>query len=143
MANLALIMKFNKALLQKEFSFKTSRSGGKGGQNVNKVETKVELLWDVNATTVFSEDELAKIKMKLANRINSEGIFSVTAEEDRSQLRNKEIAIKKALYLIENSLVVEKARKKSKPTFASVQKRLESKRKQALKKINRNSGFDF
>lgn len=143
MANLALIMKFNKALLQKEFSFKTSRSGGKGGQNVNKVETKVELLWNVNATTVFSEDELAKIKTKLANRINSEGIFAVTAEEDRSQLRNKEIAIKKALYLIENSLVVEKVRKKSKPSFASVQKRLESKRKQALKKINRNSGFDF
>ncbi|HTN19587.1 MAG TPA: alternative ribosome rescue aminoacyl-tRNA hydrolase ArfB [Pelobium sp.] len=136
-------MKFNKALLQKEFSFKTSRSGGKGGQNVNKVETKVELLWNVNATTVFSEDELAKIKTKLANRINSEGIFAVTAEEDRSQLRNKEIAIKKALYLIENSLVVEKVRKKSKPSFASVQKRLESKRKQALKKINRNSGFDF
>jgi ribosome-associated protein len=97
MANLALIMKFNKALLQKEFSFKTSRSGGKGGQNVNKVETKVELLWDVNATTVFAEGELAKIKAKLANRINNEGVLSVTVEEDRSQLRNKEIAIKKAL----------------------------------------------
>src|SRR5690606_29707168 len=99
MANLAFIMKFNKELLQKEFSFKTSRSGGKGGQNVNKVETKVELLWEVNATAVFSEENIAKIKSKLSNRINNDGVFSVTAEEDRSQLRNKEIAIKKAFYL--------------------------------------------
>lgn len=143
MANLALIMKFNKELLQKEFSFKTSRSGGKGGQNVNKVETKVELLWDVNATGVFSEESLSRIKIKLANRINSDEVFSVTAENDRSQLRNKETAVKKALYLIENSLIVEKTRKKSKPSFASVQKRLDSKRKQALKKINRSKGLGF
>ncbi|HET8830238.1 MAG TPA: peptide chain release factor-like protein, partial [Pelobium sp.] len=101
-------MKFNKELLQKEFGFKTSRSGGKGGQNVNKVETKVELLWDVNATDVFSEESLSRIKTKLANRINNDGFFSVTAENDRSQLRNKETAVKKAIYLIENSLMVEK-----------------------------------
>ncbi len=143
MANLALIMKFNKELLQKEFSFKTSRSGGKGGQNVNKVETKVELLWNVEATAVFSEEDLSRLKRNLANRINNDGVFSVTAEEDRSQLRNKETAIKKAFYLIENSLIIAKARKKSKPSYASVQKRLDSKRKQALKKINRSKGLDF
>lgn len=142
MANLALIMKFNKELLQKEFSFKTARSGGKGGQNVNKVETKVELLWDINATAVFSEGELTRLRSKLANRINNNQVFSVTTEEDRSQLRNKEVAIKKAMHLIENSLIVEKPRKKSKPSYASVQKRLDSKRKQALKKINRNSRYD-
>jgi len=136
-------MKFNNELLQKEFSFRTSRSGGKGGQNVNKVETKVELLWVVNATTVFSGEIVERIKSKLSNRINSEGIFSVMAEEARSQLKNKEIAVQKALFLIENSLQVQKIRKKSKPSGASVQKRLEDKRKQALKKINRNKGFDF
>ncbi len=143
MANLALIMKFNKELLQKEFSFKTSRSGGKGGQNVNKVETKVELLWKLDASVVFSEAELSRIKLKLANRINNDGVFSVTAEEDRSQLRNKEIALSKAFYMIDHSLMVEKPRKKSKPSFASVQKRLDNKRKQALKKINRNSNNDY
>nr|WP_294895553.1 alternative ribosome rescue aminoacyl-tRNA hydrolase ArfB [uncultured Pedobacter sp.] len=136
-------MKFNKELLQKEFSFKTSRSGGKGGQNVNKVETKVELLWNVSETVAFCEEDLVRIKAKLGNRISNDGIFSVAAEEDRSQLRNKEIAIKKAFILIENSLLVEKPRKKSKPSFASVQKRLDSKRKQALKKINRTKGPDF
>lgn len=143
MANLALIMKFNKELLQKEFTFRTSRSGGKGGQNVNKVETKVELLWEIDATSVFFDEDLATLKSKLTNRISNDGVFSVTAEEDRSQLRNKEIAVKKAFYLIESSLVVKKPRKKSKPSYSSVQKRLDSKRKQSLKKINRSAGRDF
>ncbi|HEX7366697.1 MAG TPA: alternative ribosome rescue aminoacyl-tRNA hydrolase ArfB [Pelobium sp.] len=135
-------MKFNKELLQKEFSFKTSRSGGKGGQNVNKVETKVELLWDLDATQVFTEEEILIISAKLNNRTNSEGVFSVTAEEARSQLKNKEIAVKKAFQLITESLLVQKPRKKSKPSFAAVQKRLDGKRKQALKKINRGTNFD-
>ncbi len=143
MANLALIMKFNKELLQKEFTFRTSRSGGKGGQNVNKVETKVELLWEIDATSVFFDEDLATLKSKLTNRISNDGVFSVTAEEDRSQLHNKEIAVKKAFYLIESSLVVKKPRKKSKPSYSSVQKRLDSKRKQSLKKINRSAGRDF
>ena len=143
MANLALIMTFNKELLQKEFNFRTSRSGGKGGQNVNKVETKVELMWDLKVTASFSEEDITTIKVKLANRISNDNIFSVTAEEDRSQLRNKEIAVKKAFYLIENSLIVDKPRKKSKPSYASVKKRLEGKRQQALKKINRSKGFDL
>lgn len=143
MANLALIMKFSKELLLKEFVFKTSRSGGKGGQNVNKVETKVELLWNVDSTALFMEEDLQIIKLKLSNRISNEGLFSVTVEEDRSQLRNKEIAIRKAFHLIENSLLVEKVRKKSKPSFAATQKRLDNKRRQALKKINRSKGQDF
>lgn len=143
MANLALIMNINKELLEKEFSFKTSRSGGKGGQNVNKVETKVELLWDLNASVLFTEDEKERIAFNLRNRIAKNELFSVTAEEDRSQLRNKEIAVKKAFYLIARSLEVTPERKKSKPSFAAVKKRLEGKRKQALKKINRTKGFEF
>ncbi|MFC5281981.1 alternative ribosome rescue aminoacyl-tRNA hydrolase ArfB [Pedobacter alpinus] len=142
MANLALIMNINKDLLEKEFSFKTSRSGGKGGQNVNKVETKVELIWHFSTSALFTDEEKERIALNLSNRISKEKIFSVTAEEDRSQLRNKEIAIKKAFYLIAKSLELVAERKKSKPSYASVKKRLEGKRKQALKKINRNNSFD-
>jgi len=143
MANLALIMNINREELEKEFSFKTSRSGGKGGQNVNKVETKVELLWEFMQSALFTELEKEKIANRLANRINKENIFQVVAEEERTQLRNKEIAIKRTLHLISEGLKEVKPRKPSKPSKASVRKRLDDKRKQALKKINRGGGFDY
>jgi len=123
--------------LIKEFSFRTSRSGGSGGQNVNKVSTKVELLWDFYASPIFSSYEKTKIATFLSNRINKENIFQIVAEEDRTQLRNKEIAIKKTIALIRESLIEEKKRKASRPTYSSVKKRLADKRKQSLKKINR------
>ncbi len=135
-------MKLNVEELVKEFSFRTARSGGKGGQNVNKVETKVELLWNFYASAFFSDDEKSKIAFRLANRINKENTFQVVSEEARTQLRNKEIVIKKALKLIGESLKEEKKRKPSKPTYSSVRKRLDTKRRQSLKKINRGSNFD-
>ncbi len=135
-------MLFNTDELVKEFTFRTSRSGGKGGQNVNKVSTKVELLWDFNLSTVFSEQEKSKIAIRLANRISNDEIFHVVAEEERTQLRNKEIAIKKAVKLIGESLKEAVKRKPSKPTYSSVKKRLDQKRRLSLKKINRGNDFD-
>lgn len=126
--------------LIKEFSFRTSRSGGSGGQNVNKVSTKVELLWDFYASPIFSDYQKNKIATFLANRINKDNIFQIVSEEARTQLRNKEIVIKKAISLIRESLKEEKERKPSRPTYSSVKKRLSNKRIQSLKKINR-SGF--
>ena len=136
-------MLFNTDELVKEFTFRTSRSGGKGGQNVNKVSTKVELLWDFNLSTVFSEQEKSKIAIRLANRISNDEIFHVVAEEERTQLRNKEIAIKKAVKLIGESLKEAVKRKPSKPTYSSVKKRLDQKRRLSLKKINRGNDFDY
>jgi ribosome-associated protein len=135
-------MKVNREELEKEFSFRTSRSGGKGGQNVNKVSTKVELLWNFNASSLFTDEEKSKIALRLANRISNDEIFHVVAEEERTQLRNKEIAIKKTIKLIGESLKEEKKRKPSKPTYSSVKKRLDDKRIRSLKKMNRSGGLD-
>ena len=136
-------MKTNREELEKEFQYRTSRSGGKGGQNVNKVETKVELLWNINSSVLFDEIQKARLTEKLANRITNDGIFHVVAEEGRTQLRNKEAAVKRTIKLISDSLKIEKPRKPSKPTFSSVKKRLNDKRINSLKKMNRGGDLDF
>ena len=122
--------------------FQTSRSGGAGGQHVNKVETKVTLLFDIEAATVFSEEEKARIRKRLSNRLQADGLLQVNAQENRSQLRNKALALQKLTELLSSALKVEKPRKATKPSRAAVQKRLDAKRKQALRKINRRRDWD-
>jgi ribosome-associated protein len=117
--------------------YKTSRSSGSGGQNVNKVASKVELLFNFNECVLFNEDEKALIRTKLSNRIQADGLLQIISQESRSQLENKEIAIEKLVSLLAKALQVNKSRKKTKPSKRAVQKRLDSKRRQALKKINR------
>lgn len=117
--------------------YKTSRSGGSGGQNVNKVATKVELLFDLEAADIFTEGEKARIGKKLSSRFQADGFLQVVSQESRSQLGNKEIALRKLGELLTDALKVAKKRKKTKPGKAAIQARLDTKRKQALKKINR------
>ena len=127
---------------QNEFVFQASRSGGPGGQNVNKVSTKVELRFNVANSALLSDDEKAIISAKLINKINNLGELILVSQTDRSQLKNKEKVIEKFYLLIIKALTPRKKRLKTKPTKASVEKRLESKRVQAKIKANRKD-VDF
>ena len=111
-----------------EFVFKASRSGGKGGQHVNKVSTKVELLFDVNNSLVLSNDEKKIILKKLKNKIDKKGLLRIVSQSERSQIMNKKRAAKRFYEIIEKALKKKKVRKKTKPTQLSKVKRLSSKK---------------
>lgn len=115
--------------ISNEIRFKTARSGGKGGQNVNKVETMVEGYWNVAASALFDEVQKQRITEKLSNRINSEGDLLVKSQEERSQLGNKQLVIKKMNELVEKALIVPNKRKPTKISKAAKEKRIDSKKK--------------
>jgi ribosome-associated protein len=117
--------------LSAEFQFFTSRSSGPGGQNVNKVNSKVELRLDIRNSAILTQEQKDLICTKLASKITDEGILSVVSQRDRSQLSNKEDAVQKLYQLIIKALTPVKPRRKTKPTQGSVEKRLTQKRQKA------------
>jgi len=123
--------------LSPEFQFLTSRSSGPGGQNVNKVNSKVELRIDIQNSLLLTDDQKEILLVKLATKITSEGILSVVSQRDRSQLANKEDAIEKLYLLISKALKPVIRRKKTKPTKGSVERRLTTKRIKSEIKQNR------
>lgn len=135
-------MNFSKAELQKEVIYKTSRSGGKGGQNVNKVSTKVELLFDIERSLLFTDEEKQRLLEKLQSRLNRDGHLQVMSEEERSQFMNKERAIEKLLLILTKALHQPKKRKATKPSKAMIAARLENKKQQSTKKASRKKNFD-
>ena len=129
---------------ESEFIFSTSRSGGPGGQNVNKVSTKVELRFNLLQTTVFSEKEKEIIFDRLKNRINKEGELILVSQSERTQLKNKTVVTEKFYALVSKSLTIPLKRKSTKPTLTSKLKRLDTKRNRGnTKKLRKQSGDSF
>jgi ribosome-associated protein len=126
----------------REFIFTASRSSGPGGQNVNKVSTKVELRFDVPHSILLSEEEKEILLIRLQKKINSEGFLIIVSQSERTQLKNKEKTIEKFYLLVTKALTPVKKRKRTRPSAVAKEKRLEEKKMNAEKKIRRKINGD-
>jgi ribosome-associated protein len=127
--------------LLQEVTLKATTSGGKGGQHVNKVATRVELYFNIPGSNFLNEEQKLKLTAKLRHRISGDGILRITSSEDRSQFGNKEKVQRKFLELINKSLMESKKRKASAPSSSSVAERLRRKKLLSDKKKMRGGNF--
>jgi ribosome-associated protein len=134
---LLVIFRLMKIDVYTEMVFNTARSGGKGGQNVNKVETMVEGRWNVAESNLLSAEQKQLVQSKLANKITADGFLLVKSQVERSQLGNKQRVISKMNLLIEQALEKKKSRIATKPSKAAKERRIESKKLVADKKESR------
>lgn len=135
-------------ILKKELTYRTSRSGGSGGQNVNKVETKVETMLDIVASAAFTDDEKELIFSRLENRLSKTGVFSAVNQTERSQLANKLLAEKKLIRHIEKALIPDAKRlptgtRRSVLEAREKMRRRDSEKKAMRRKVKTDDGFDL
>ena len=117
-----------------ELTYKATRSGGPGGQHVNTTSSRVELAWDVGASPSLTDAQRARIQDKLANRINNEGVLQLSSSEQRSQHQNKDSVTARFAEMLAETLVIPKVRKRTRPSRASKEKRLQAKKQRSQTK---------
>jgi ribosome-associated protein len=125
-----------------ELSYRASRAGGPGGQHVNTSSTRIELIWDLPNSRAVTDDERARIRTRLASRLDADGSVRVVASNRRSQQQNRQEAELRLASLVRHALHIPKARRATKPTKASKERRLSDKKRQGEKKRDRRSGDD-
>jgi ribosome-associated protein len=125
------------AIPRVELSYRATRAGGPGGQHVNTSSTRIELLWDLNGSTVIDDAQRERLRIKLGPRLDAEGRVRVVASEHRSQKQNRLAADERLAALVRHALVVPKKRRATKPTRAAKERRLSDKKRRAEKKRDR------
>lgn len=142
-ADNALYVNASLSIPRAELDLRVSRSSGAGGQHVNKTSSRVEIIWNVDTSRALSDEQRALLREKLASRLTGDGSIRVVASDMRSQARNREVAERRLAELIARSLIVPRKRKRTKPTRAAKEARLESKRRHSSKKRDRSErSFD-
>ncbi len=127
----------NSKKILSELKFKAIRSSGAGGQHVNKTSSKIELTFDVANSNALTENQKSILKQKLSSKLTKEHVLILFCEETRSQHKNKELAIKRFLKLIEKSLIRPKKRKATKPSLSALKRKAENKQRNSVKKALR------
>ena len=125
-----------------ELQYRASRAGGAGGQHVNTSSTRIELLWDLPRSTAVNEDERQRLRVKLASRLDSDGMVRVVASDRRSQAQNRQAADARLVELVKHGLAVPKKRRATKPTRSSKERRLAEKKHHSEKKRHRKTDVD-
>jgi len=126
-----------------DLRYQTSRSSGPGGQNVNKVETRVTLLFDLDSTPDLTDDQKARVRERLATRINKEGVLRVVSQRHRTQNANRQAATERFALLLAGALTTAPPRRKTKPSRTAKRRRLEGKRRRSRLKRDRRSRGDW
>ncbi|MFL5481425.1 MAG: alternative ribosome rescue aminoacyl-tRNA hydrolase ArfB [Gemmatimonadaceae bacterium] len=143
MADNSLYVDETLSIPRHELDIRVSRSSGAGGQHVNKTSSRVEIFWNIASSPTLTDDQRARLQGKLASRLTTDGSIRVVASDMRSQTRNREIAEERLADLIARSLVVPRKRRATKPTKASKEARLDTKRRHSNKKRERSDrSFD-
>jgi ribosome-associated protein len=135
--NGALNLGPGKDIPREELVVRATRASGPGGQHVNTSSTRIELLWNVRHTAVLTAEEIVRAEARLGRRVDSDGWLRIVASESRSQLRNRRLAEERLVRTVRDALRVPRVRRPTRPTEASRQRRLHSKRLHSLRKQER------